>query len=139
MGQRWKRTAAGLMTLGLLAAACGSSGGSGSAYGGGATSPSAGSSASSGASTGGASLLTLTQANYQFAPAKITVNQGDTITVSDTTPSTPHSFTIDGTSIDVTNNAGQSQDVTIDLQPGTYTFYCKFHRSSGMEGTLTVT
>jgi plastocyanin len=77
--------------------------------------------------------------NYQFTPATITVKHGDTITVSDTNPSTPHTFTIKGTNIDVANNAMQSQDVVIDLKPGTYDFFCKYHASRGMTGTLTVT
>jgi plastocyanin len=125
--------AAAVLAIGLLGAACGSGGsGGGGAYGGGG-----GSSDSSG-SAGGASVLTLAQANFQFTPANITVNQGDTITVSDTNPSTPHTFTIDGTDIDVSNNAQQSQDVTIDLKPGTYTFYCRFHKAQGMQGTLVV-
>jgi plastocyanin len=33
----------------------------------------------------------------------------------------------------------QSQDVVIDLQPGTYDFFCRFHKTLGMTGTLTVT
>jgi plastocyanin len=145
--------AAAVLAIGLLGAACGSGGGGGGAYGGGGSTrtPSAsgsasggyqygsggGSSGSSGAAVG-ASVLTLTQVNFQFTPAKITVNQGDTITVSDTNPSTPHTFTIDGTSIDISNNGQQSQDVTIDLAAGTYTFYCRFHKAQGMQGTLVV-
>jgi plastocyanin len=87
---------------------------------------------------GGSSVLTLTQVNYQFTPAKITVHQGDTITVSDTNPNTPHTFTVTGTDIDVSNDAMSSQDVTIDLAPGTYPFICRFHESQGMTGTLVV-
>lgn len=112
----------------------GSGYGSGYGSGGGAT----GSSGSGGSSGAGASVLTVTQVNYQFTPAKITVTKGDTITISDTNPGTPHTFTIAGTDIDVSNNPHQSQDVTIDLRPGTYTFFCRFHVSQGMKGTLTV-
>jgi plastocyanin len=39
----------------------------------------------------------------------------------------------------VVNQGGQKQTVTIDLAPGTYAFLCRFHASSGMKGTLTVT
>jgi plastocyanin len=147
-------TAAGAIALTLMAA-CGDSGGAGaggspsgaggsgatgatgrngSGYGGGGGST--GSSGSGGG--GGVSVRTVTQVNYQFAPPKVTVTSGDVITVSDTNPSTPHTFTVEGTSIDVSNNPQQSQDVTIDLDPGTYVFFCRFHRSQGMEGTLVV-
>jgi plastocyanin len=46
---------------------------------------------------------------------------------------------VSGSDIDVTNDAGQSQEVTIDLDPGTYDFVCRFHESQGMTATLTVT
>ena len=111
----------------------GATGGGGGGYGGGG-----GSTGSSGSGGGGAGVLTLTQVNYQFAPAKITVKQGDTITVKDTNPSTPHTFTVTGTDIDVANDPMESQDVAIDLEPGTYDFICRFHEAQGMTGTLTV-
>ena len=43
-----------------------------------------------------------------------------------------------GKGIDLVNAAGQSQTVAISLAPGTYTFICRFHVGSGMQGTLTV-
>jgi plastocyanin len=56
--------------------------------------------------------------------------------------SLPHDVTIEG------NGASGGTDVitdsttstTIDLQPGTYTYFCSVdgHRAAGMEGTLTV-
>lgn len=155
-----KAVAAGALALALLGAACanndggnagsggatggavaggtGSSGSSGGAYGGGGGYGSSGGMTGSTSTGGGSSVLTLTQVNYQFTPAKITVHQGDTITVSDTNPNTPHTFTVTGTDIDVSNDAMSSQDVTIDLAPGTYPFICRFHESQGMTGTLVV-
>ena len=157
-----KAVAAGALALALLGAACANDDGGNAGSGGGATGGAAtGSTGSSGSSGGGAygggggygssggmtgststgggsSVLTLTQVNYQFTPAKITVHQGDTITVSDTNPNTPHTFTVTGTDIDVSNDAMSSQDVTIDLAPGTYPFICRFHESQGMTGTLVV-
>jgi plastocyanin len=155
-----KAVAAGALALMLLGAACanddggnagaggatggavtggtGSSGSSGGgAYGGGGYGSSGGMTGST-STGGGSSVLTLTQVNYQFTPARITVHQGDTITVSDTNPNTPHTFTVTGTDIDVSNDAMSSQDVTIDLAPGTYPFICRFHESQGMTGTLVV-
>lgn len=72
-------------------------------------------------------------------PTTLAVPHGTSITVSDVSTSTPHTFTITGKGIDITNNGGQSQQVTINLPPGTYPFFCKFHVSSGMKGTLVVT
>jgi plastocyanin len=157
-----KAMAAGALALALLGAACANSGGDGggadAGSGGDSASPAAtgsggsaggggygsgyggggGVAGSSGSGDAGGSVLTLTQANYQFSPAKITVKQGDTITVSDTNPRTPHTFTVSGTDIDVANEPMASQDVTIDLEPGTYDFFCRFHEAQGMTGTLTV-
>jgi plastocyanin len=91
--------------------------------------------------TGGTSTQTLEQGpggKFVFDPSTFSVKTGDTITVSNV-GTNPHTFTVTGQSIDVTNSPGTSQDVTIDLAPGTYPFICKFHVSSGMKGTLTVT
>ena len=72
-----------------------------------------------------------------FAPTELTVAKGTTITVSNVGSAT-HTFTVTGQSIDVENQPGQSQQVTIDLPPGTYPFICRFHVSQGMKGTLVV-
>jgi plastocyanin len=145
----------------MLAAACGKSDNSGPSAGGGTTG-SSGSQGSSGSSGGGAYgggydnggggnggsgssggpqafVIAIQQNNYSFDPATFTVNSGDAITIKNGNAGTPHNFTVKGTSIDVTNDPLGSQDVTIDLQPGTYQFFCKFHVQLGMKGTLTVT
>ena len=151
MGRSRKAAAAGTLVLALAATACGngsgaSDGGGGGAYGGGSggyassrATPTDATSNDNGATTQGSGGKTLTQVNYQFTPSNLKVHQGDTITVSDTNPTTPHTFTVEGTEIDVANDAQSSQEVTIDLDPGSYTFFCRFHRAQGMEGTLTVT
>jgi len=112
----------------------GRSGGGYGGYGGGGSGG-----GNNGGGGGGASALTVTQSNYQFSPATVTVKSGDTITLTDSDPTTPHNFTVKGSSIDVTNQGGQSQNVTINLKPGTYSFFCQFHVSLGMKGTLVVT
>jgi plastocyanin len=73
-----------------------------------------------------------------FDPSTFSVKTGDTIAVSNV-GSVPHTFTITGEGINVRNDPGTSQDVTIDLAPGKYPFICTIHVASGMKGTLTVT
>jgi plastocyanin len=74
-----------------------------------------------------------------FTPADISVKHGATLTVTNASVSTTHTFTVTGMDIDITNEGGQSQQVTIDLPPGTYPFVCTIHEAEGMKGTLTVT
>lgn len=125
------RAIAGTAVLGLVLAACSSSS---------STAPPAPASSAPPAATSAApSSATLTQDNFSFTPAKLTVKSGSTITLTDANSATSHNFTIDGQGVNVTNAPGQSQDVTLNLQPGTYPFYCSFHVSQGMKGTLTVT
>lgn len=48
-----------------------------------------------------------------------------------------HTFTIDGSPVDVEVQPGASESAPTDeLDPGTYSFHCRFH--SQMTGTLTV-
>jgi plastocyanin len=129
------RAIAGTAVLGLLLAACSSSSSATPP----ATAPPAPASSAAPATSAGPSVATLTQDNFAFSPTKLTVKSGSTITLTDANAATSHNFTIDGQGVNVTNAPGQSQDVTLNLQPGTYPFYCSFHVSQGMKGTLTVT
>ena len=70
----------------------------------------------------GSTGLTVTATNFTF---------------TDANPSTPHSFTVDGTDIDEVASAGAPVDIVVELDPGEYDFHCRFH--SQMQGTLTVT
>jgi plastocyanin len=150
---RWSAVLAVMVVLGTACASSSSTVGSGS----GSATPTEASSTSGGGSGGyggggygsggggggggggGASAMTVTQANYQFSPSTFSVASGDTITVTNSTPGTPHTFTVTGQAIDVTVSPASSQDVKIDLPAGTYPFICRFHQASGMKGTLTVT
>ncbi|MGZ5328312.1 MAG: cupredoxin domain-containing protein [Actinomycetota bacterium] len=149
------------MILGLVAASCandgsspgaGGYGGGGSAVSSGATSPTAtatadggrygyGSGGSGSGSGGGGGPVTgsVVAANYAFTPTNVTVASGATIQVKNSTPETPHTFTVTGEDIDVALDPQSTAKVTIDLSPGTYGFECRFHAGSGMKGTLIVT
>jgi plastocyanin len=56
--------------------------------------------------------------------------------------SVPHNVAIEGGGVDEESPTvtGEPTSLTVELQPGTYTFYCSVpgHREGGMEGTLTV-
>ena len=101
--------------------------------------PPASTPASTPAATGGDTLQQGVDDQLVFTPADISVKHGATLTVTNASASTTHTFTVTGMGIDITNQGGQSQQVKIDLPPGTYPFICTIHVSEGMKGTLTVT
>jgi plastocyanin len=86
---------------------------------------------------GGGAGGTLSMIDNEFDPASLTVSAGDSVKVSND-GANPHNITIEGTDIDENVDPGQSTTVTIDAEPGEYTMFCEFHRSGGMEGTVTV-
>ncbi|MDP9231856.1 MAG: cupredoxin domain-containing protein [Actinomycetota bacterium] len=133
LGSRTVRAVALSAALSVLMAGCSSSSTpaatSPPATGNATTSPSASAGATIEQGAGGALV---------FSPTTLTVPQGQTITISNVSPSTTHTFTVTGQTIDLTNQGGQSQQLTIDLPPGTYPFICRFHVSQGMKGTLIV-
>ena len=78
----------------------------------------------------------------EFDPKEISVKAGE-VTFNFSNPSgVPHAFDIEG----VDGGEGetvQGEDappLNVNLEPGTYTYYCPVagHRAAGMEGTLTV-
>ena len=88
-----------------------------------------------GASASGATVL---ESDFSFSPSTVTVTSGSTLGLQNVTAATPHTFTISGQGIDVLTNGGQSGSVAINLPAGTYPFFCRFHSSLGMTGTLVV-
>jgi uncharacterized cupredoxin-like copper-binding protein len=80
-----------------------------------------------------------------FSEPDATVQAGS-VTVTLANPSEnqlPHAIEVEGNGVEEeteTIQPGDEASVTVDLEPGTYEFYCPVgnHREQGMEGTLTV-
>lgn len=76
-----------------------------------------------------------------FDQTEITAPAGE-ITIEFTNDaSVPHNVTLEDVEGGATETVtGDSTSVTVNLEPGTYTYFCSVagHREGGMEGTLTV-
>ncbi len=108
----------------LLLSACGGGDGGGDAGNG-----------TAGDAAGGGT--TLTMVDNAFEPADATFAAGEQIELANDGQAL-HNLTVEGEGIDEDVEAGQSTAVTLDLEPGSYTMFCEYHRGAGMEGTLTV-
>jgi plastocyanin len=75
--------------------------------------------------------------NFAFDPTEASVESGEDLYLKNGNANTPHTFTVEGTDIDVELAPLASDEVKVDLDPGTYEFHCRFHAE--MTGTLTVT
>lgn len=117
----------------LLLAACGGNGGDGDRTQGGGD-----------GGGGGAGIMVTGTDNLRFQPSEVGAAAG-TITVELTAEeSVEHTFTVEmdtGDQTVVEAAAGETASGMIQLDPGSYVFYCEVsgHREAGMEGTLTVT
>jgi plastocyanin len=75
-------------------------------------------------------------ADFAFRPNCFSADAGATITLENTGDA-PHTFTVEGTDVDVEVNAGSSLGASLSgAEPGTYTVTCTLHPQ--MEATLTV-
>jgi plastocyanin len=101
-----------------------------------------------GAATGGGGGQTLQIAAdpngaLKFDTTSLEASAGK-VTIDFTNDSSlPHNVKLDGPGVEDEGTdtvTGTSTSVTLDLQPGTYTFYCSVdgHRAAGMEGQLVV-
>lgn len=122
-------------SLALLA--CGGAGGSSSTTGGSQT-----------PTTGGGGSTIHFEANpdnhLMFTTMKATGKAGDDTIVFKNLSSTPHNLAIEdssGKKLAETKTLDEGEtSVKVELEPGTYTFFCSIpgHREGGMEGTLTI-
>jgi plastocyanin len=128
-----------LATLALGLAACG--GGNEAA-----TTSSAATTAPSGGGGGGGSTVKIAadpSGALKYDTTSLEATAGK-VTIDFTNDSSlPHNVMLEGNGADGQGTdtiTGSSTSVTLDLQPGTYTFFCSVdgHRAAGMEGTLVV-
>lgn len=87
------------------------------------------------------SIVAVTAGDMFFAPTDLSAQAGNIAIELDNEGAIPHNLVIEQTGMKVADAVGRSSDTgTIDLEPGTYTFYCDVagHRQAGMEGTLEV-
>ena len=78
-----------------------------------------------------------------FTETELTADAGSVTVEFANESQLPHAVEIEGNGVEEETETVTGQDappITVDLQPGTYEFYCPVgdHRAEGMEGTLTV-
>jgi len=78
--------------------------------------------------------------DYYFEPTVIQGKAGQKVTLElKNEGKIEHSFTLDAQNIDKTLPPGEDAKVTVTIPAsGSVSFYCKFHKSSGMAGALAV-
>jgi plastocyanin len=117
-----------------------------SACGGGGSSSSTTPAATGGGGGGGGGSTVKISADpsgaLKFEQTEVSANAGS-ITIDFTNMSSlPHDVQIEGNGASGGTDqiTDSSTSATVDLEPGTYTFFCSVdgHRAAGMEGTLTV-
>jgi uncharacterized cupredoxin-like copper-binding protein len=79
----------------------------------------------------------------KFDKTSLSAKAGSVTIAMDNPAPVPHAIAVEGNGVDKdgsTVQKGGKSTVTVDLKPGTYTFYCPVdgHRAAGMQGTLTV-
>jgi uncharacterized cupredoxin-like copper-binding protein len=136
--------AAGVTGALALAGCGGSSSDSGSSSGSGASAASTptASGGGSSAASGSLALAANPSGKLMFDKKTLTAKAGK-VTIAFTNQSgIPHAIAVEGNGVDkdgkvITKGSNQ---LTVNLKPGKYTFYCPVdgHRQAGMQGTLTV-
>lgn len=92
---------------------------------------------------GGGETVDLSEAEYKIDPADPSVKAGSVTFAISNDGSVAHNIEIEGSGVEETSDTfspGDSGELTVDLQPGTYEMYCTIdgHRDLGMEGEITV-
>ena len=117
------------LVLVVAAAGCGGSSSGGSS---GSTEESGG-----GTTTVGDEATLEVDDNY-FKPSVVSGEPGSSVKLElDNEGRVEHNFSIDAQGVDQDLEPGEDASVTVKIpKSGTVAFYCKYHRSAGMEGSL---
>jgi plastocyanin len=118
---RWTALVLGLLTLGMVLAACGGDDGNGGGTTGGGT-------------AGGGGGTTVTISGFAYDPSTVQVSGETTLTITNEDDVT-HTFTLDDGSVDEEIGGGESVEVTVNVSETTG-FHCTIHPQ--MTGTLEV-
>src|SRR5439155_6928283 len=92
-------------------------------------------------SVSGQSTFKLEADSFYFEPTVLKGSAGQQIKleIDNETKSTLHNFSLQAQNVDQDIQAGKDATVTVTFpQSGTLEFFCKYHRSSGMVGELSV-
>jgi uncharacterized cupredoxin-like copper-binding protein len=95
------------------------------------------------ATGGGGGAITISETEFALDPADPTAPAGEVTITATNDGATVHNLEVEGNGVEeITDDLdpGQSGELTLDLEPGTYEIYCAIdsHKDQGMEGTLTV-
>jgi plastocyanin len=79
----------------------------------------------------------------KFTESTLSTSAGNVTIEFSNTSQLPHAVEIEGNGVEEETETVTGKDappITVDLKPGTYTYYCPVgdHRAEGMEGKLTV-
>jgi plastocyanin len=116
-----------LISVALLAAGCGGDDDEGGGGGGGG---------------GGLTLTADPDGAISWEPGSLSASSGSVTIKLVNQSDIPHAVEVEGNGVEEESDTvtGADTELTVDLEPGEYTFYCPVgdHRAQGMEGTLTV-
>jgi plastocyanin len=92
------------------------------------------------ATIGGEFEVTIRERDNVFSPSCVVMLGGQGLALLNR-GSNVHNFSIEGADVDIDTPPGEAtrtEAIGGVVEPGTYTFYCSYHRSLGMQGELTV-
>ena len=92
---------------------------------------------------GGGQTIEVSATDFEFDPPEISADPGEITFVLTNDGENPHALDIEGEGVEESSetiNAGDTTELTVELEEGTYEIYCPVgdHKDRGMVGTLTV-